>query len=148
MFCLKSRSVASAPPFSPDDIPPGWHAEVDNNLAYVPDSFPGEPFDIPLPITPYLYSDNHEDVLVKCGAGSFYIWTAIADDIWRIDEPKDIEGILRVLRGTGTREENGLKSTLLEYPGTKEAYADNQHVIARYRDRVKTEGVVKELGST
>lgn len=144
MFSLKSRSVTSAPRFSPDDIPPGWHAEVDNNLAHVSDDFPGEPFDISLPITPQLYSDNHQDVLVKCGTGSYYIWNEIADDIWRIDEPKDIEGILRALRGTGTREENGLKSTLLEYPESKETYEENQHVIARYKSNVETEVDVKK----
>ena len=143
---MKSSSVTSPLGFSPDDIPPGWHAEVDNNLAYAFENFPEEDFDIPLPLTPLLYSNNHQDVLVECGAGNYYIWNEIADDIWRVDEPKGIEGILKALGGTGTQEENGLKTTLLEYPGSKEALEENQHVIARYN--VKIDRNVKMWGGT
>jgi len=137
---LKSEAFPSPLRLSPSDIPPGWHAEADNNLAYVPESFPGERFNLPLPFTPLLYSDGHEEILVECGRGSYYIWNEIADDIWRIDEPNNISGILGALDEAETQgKDNGLKTTLLEYPGSKDALDQNQHVIDRWRHGGKSE---------
>ena len=136
------KSESFPPPLlpSPSDIPPGWHAEAGKELAYVPESFPGKPFNLPLPTTPLLYSDGHEEILVECGRGSYYIWNETADDVWRIDEPKDLRGILRVLGEAETQGKgNGLKATLLEYAGSKEASDQNQHVIARWQHGVKSE---------
>ena len=54
------------------------------------------------------------------------------DDIWRIDEPKDIRAILAALGEVETPgKEKILKTTLLEYPGSKEALEENQHVLDR-----------------
>lgn len=55
--------------------------------------------------------------MVECGKGEYYIWEKTADDIWRIDEPKDLGGILTALGSTDTREyEKGPKTTLLVDP--------------------------------
>lgn len=78
--------------------------------------------------------------MVECGRGSYYIWNETADDIWRIDEPKDIRGILGALGEAETQgKEDGLKTTLLEYPVSKDALDWKQHFIDRLRHSGKSE---------
>lgn len=125
-------SISSPLPLSPSKIPPGWHAEADKELTYVSESFPGEFFNLPLPTTPLLYTDRHDRVLVKCGRDSYYIWNEVADDVWRIDEPKNIREILRALGDAEVQGKGkGLKTTLLEYPESREALDQNQDAINR-----------------
>ena len=46
---------------------------------------------------PVLHSRIHDEVLIECGDGVYYIWNRLTKDLWRIDEPKDVGEILNAL---------------------------------------------------
>ena len=70
-------------------------------------------------------------IILECGTREYYLWNTVSDDIWRINEPRDIRGILKAITTEGLSDsDEGLQTTLLELPGTQEA-TERQHALWR-----------------
>ena len=111
-------SSFSGPSVSPAKVPPGWHTLSRSELEFFAEAFPGVEYKLPSPMRPVMYRDGHQDMLVLCGQDTYYVWNEISNDISRIEEPKDLETILKALGGDMYSR---CKFALLELPGSREA---------------------------
>ena len=115
---LPQNQSTSTTKVLPGRIPPGWYVAPPHDLTTILEGWPGPEYKLPEPYKPLLFSEGEVKVLIQYGHDNYCIWNEVSDDIFRIEEPKDLRSVLERLgdpmgKSSGAR----IRFQLLEYPG-------------------------------
>lgn len=131
LFQYDEGECRPIPAFLEDNQPEGWQLPPEENHMCIPQFVNYEAYGLSPPMSPFICDTRGSFYLCECG-GKHYLLHDPNYDIWRIEEPKDLESIVQALPDLRTEDASGslgseiplilkkaLKLTQLEFDESK-----------------------------
>ena len=101
------------PPFLRKDQPSGWQLPPQEQHLCIPQFVPYEAYGLSPPLSPFICDRRGFYYLCEC-EGAHYMLHGWLYDIWRIEEPKSLEGIVQILPDVKTLDQGEELLTVLK----------------------------------